>query len=123
MNTQTLIFVLVLLALGILAGLVWLAVTGSIIAGVILGAILAVVFVAIGLSFGLIHEKITSDRQQQQFMDNAQENLSIMGALQKIQNQQNQTLMQQLGTVSRLPQPPTPNGNFLIEDGIFDELE
>jgi hypothetical protein len=54
-------------------------------------------------------------------MDNAQENLSIMSALQNIQSKQNQTLMQQLGQVSRLPQPQQPF--VTIENGIFDELE
>lgn len=122
MNTQTLILILTVLGLAILAGLVWLATLGYILAYVILAVLAAVGLIGLGLSFGLIQQKIAADRQQQVFMDNAQENLSIMNTLQSIQNKQNSTLMQQLGAVSRLPVPPAQNGNFLIEDGIFDEL-
>ena len=124
MNTQTLILTLTILTLAILAALVWLAILGYVLAYVGLAVLVTIILIGLGLSFGLIHQKIASDRQQQAFIDNAQENLSIMNTLQTIQNKQNQTLMQQLGAVSRLPQPQRPtNNNFLIEDGIFDELE
>jgi hypothetical protein len=123
MNTQTLILCLTLIGLTVIGGLVWLAVLGYVLAYLVLAILGTVGLIGLGLSFGLIHTRITAERQQQAFLDNAQENLSIMSALQNIQNKQNQTLMQQLGQVSRLPQHPPPPSNFFIEDGIFDDLE
>lgn len=122
MSTQVLILTLILIGLAILAGLVWLAILGYLIAYVILTGLAVAGLIAFGLSYGFIYQKIAADRQQQLFMDNAQENLSIMQNLQRIQNEQNKGLMQQLGQVNRLPQQPASNG-FLISDGIFDELE
>jgi len=122
MTTQGLILWLILLLTAILAVLVWLAALGYILAYIGLAVLTTVSLIGLGLSFGLVHTKIAAERQQQMFIDNAQENLSIMSALQSVQNKQNQNLMQQLGQVSRLPQPGQQNG-FMIADGIFDELE
>jgi len=122
MTTQGLILWLILLLTAILAALVWLAALGSTLAYIALAVLTTVGLIGLGLSFGLINTKIAGDQQQRLFMDNAQENLSIMSALQSVQNKQNQNLMQQLGQVSRLPQPGQQNG-FMIADGIFDELE
>lgn len=122
MTTQGLVLWLILLLTAVLAALVWLAVLGYLLAYIALAVLGTVALIGLGLSFGLVHTKIAAERQQQMFMDNAQENLSIMSALQSVQNKQNQTLMQQLNQVSRLPQPPGQNG-FMIADGIFDELE
>lgn len=123
MTTQALILILILIGLAILAGLVWLAILGYLIAYIILTGLAVVGLVMLGLSYGFIYQKVAADRQQQLFMDNAQENLGIMQALQRVQNEQNKGLIQQLNQVNRLPQPPSNNGSFLIEDGIFDELD
>lgn len=124
MNTQKLILILSTMVLAILAGLVWLAVQGVTLAIVILTVLATVGLIGVGVGFTLIHIKIAADRQQAQFTDNASENLQIMSAMQSVQNKQNQTLMSQLGAAHRLPQaPPQANGNFLIESGIFDDLE
>jgi hypothetical protein len=124
MNTQALILWLVLILLAVIAGLVWLAVAGYIIGYILLAILGTVLLVGLGEVFSIIRDKIAAQRQQQAFMDNAQENLSIMQTLQGIQNQQNTALLKQLGQVSRLPQQQSnTQGVLLIEDGIFDELE
>ncbi|NJN98209.1 MAG: hypothetical protein HC875_31035 [Anaerolineales bacterium] len=56
-------------------------------------------------------------------MANTRENLAIMGAMQSIQNKQNQALMQQLNQAARLPAQAAPGGFLSVEDGIFSELE
>lgn len=122
MTTQGLILWLILLLTAVFGALVWLAALGYLLAYIALAVLATVALIGLGLSFGLIHTKIAAERQQQMFMDNAQENLTIMSALQSVQNKQNQALMQQLNQVSRLPQPQTNNG-FQIAEGIFDELD
>jgi hypothetical protein len=122
MKATTLIFLLVLLGLVIFGALAYFAASGYGFAYVLLGMFGATVLISIGLVYNLIANKINADSQQRAFLDNAKENLSIMSALQSIQNKQNSTLLQQLGHVQRLPEPK-PNGGILIEDGVFDELE
>lgn len=124
MNGYNFTFGLIILA--VLAGLIYAASLGMITAIVTLAVLLTIVLTAMGAGIALAATKMMTDKAQKAFMDNAQENLSIMAALQRIQNQQNQTLMQQLGQVARLPQPePQLNlkDSLLIEDGIFEELE
>lgn len=122
MNTQTLIFSGIVASL--LAVLTWLASTGSMIAVAMLAIIGTILVFISGALIAIYVVKVMNDRAQQQFMDNAQENLQIMSQLQTIQNKQNSTLMQQLGQVSRLPDKN--NGYqpvFQIEDGVFDEID
>ncbi len=120
MSTQTLIFSFLMVAL--LTGLVWLAVSGFIIAVIMLSVLTTIlVFLAGGL-LTMKTVSVMNDKAQQDFYDNAQENLGIMNQLQTIQNKQNSTLMQQLGQVSRLPDR-TNNYNpvFDIDDELFLE--
>jgi hypothetical protein len=110
----------------VISTLVWLAALGYTFALILLAILGTMLLVGLGEIFSLIRDKIAAQRQQQQFLDNAHENLTIMNSLQGIQNKQNQILMRQLGQLSKLPPlPPQPNfnGDFLIEDGVFDELE
>lgn len=119
-------FTFSLISLGVMGGLIYLASVGSLAAAITLAVLLTILLTAMGAGIALFATKMMTDKAQQAFMDNAQENLSIMGALQNIQNKQNQALMQQLGTVARLPQPPPGldmGKSLLIEDGIFEELE
>ncbi len=122
MNTQTLIFSLVIT--GLLAGLVWLAAEGSLVAVAVLAIVGTILVFVCGALIAVYVVRVMNDRAQQQFMDNAQENLGIMQQLQSIQNKQNQTLMRQLGQVAKLPRTtPQSNNMLVIEDGVFDELE
>ena len=121
MNTQSLIFSF--LVIGTLAGLVWLATMGSLMAVITLSVITTILIFLAGSLLTIKTVKVMNDRAQQQFYDNAQENLGIMQQLQSIQNKQNQTLMQQLGQVSRLPDNNGYKPVFQIEDTVFNELE
>ena len=121
-GTQTLIFSLVVT--GLLAGLVWLAAGGSMVAVAILAIVGTILVLVCGALIAVYVVRVMNDRAQQQFMDNTQENLGIMQQLQSIQNKQNQTLMQQLGQVAKLPQTTAQGNNVLvIEEGFFDALE
>lgn len=119
-------FTLATLFLATMALLIYAASWGSVTALVTLAVVLTIVLVAVGSIIALIATKIMADQKQREFSDNAQENLSIMLALQKIQNQQHAALMQQLNQATRLPQPVAPvdlSKSLLIEDGIFAELD
>ena len=120
MKTQTLIFSFMVLAT--LAGLIWLAVGGSILAVVVLSIVTPILVFMTGAMVAVYVVRVMTDKAQQDFMDNAQENLSIMKQLQNIQNQQNTQLLKQ---VKQLPQPKD-NGYkpiFEIDDTVFEELE
>ncbi len=124
MKTQTLIFLLTLILLAIIGLLTWLAVTGYVIGYILLAVIGTVMLVGVGEIISLARERIAAQRQQQYFQDNAHENLTIMSALQGIQNMQNKALLQQLDQLKRLPsQQNNNNTGLLVENGIFDELE
>ncbi len=121
MNTQTLILVLILMALAILAGLVWLAILGYILAYVVLAVLVTVALIALGLSFGLIHQKMTNDRQQADFVANAKENMQLLQQQQRALNAMNQNSLVRNGH-SQLP-APAGSGNFTIDHAAFDELD
>jgi hypothetical protein len=125
MNGYT--FALSLIWLAILAGLVYLAAAqGSIVAAVILAILATVLLVGLGAGITLATQRMANEKSQADFVNNAKENLAIMASLQRVQNSQNQTLMQQLKQAARLPEPPPgfdPGGALLIEEGVFDELE
>lgn len=123
MTTQTLIFRLTLVALIVAGTLVWLAVLGYTLAIIALAVLATVALIGIGAGVGLLYTQQAAQQQQKQFMDNADENLRIMQALQSVQNRQNDTLMKQLSQTARLPEPSPPNGDFEIVPGVFDELD
>lgn len=124
MNGYTFSFVTLLLAT--LAGLIYLASVGSMTAIVTLAILLTILLIALGAGITWLSIAQMAKQQERQFRDNVSENIGIMREMQTLQNKQNQTLMQQLGTVARLPQPTLPidlKNSLLIEDGIFEELE
>lgn len=120
MNGYNFTFGLVVLALLITLG--YLAVGGSLAAGIALAIITTVVLILTGALIALAVQKMANQKAQADFVANARENMAIMAGLQRTQNLQNQTLMQQLGRVARLPEP-TDSHSLLIDEGIFSELE
>ncbi|MCL4299482.1 MAG: hypothetical protein KJ077_27345 [Anaerolineae bacterium] len=117
-------FTFALISLATLAGLIYFASLGVIAAIVTLVVLFTILLVGIGAGIALAITRMMADKAQRSFIDNAQENLTIMAALQRIQNQQNQTLLQQLGIVAKLPAPQSnPVDSLLIEEGIFEEIE
>lgn len=124
MNTPKAIVILSFLAVAIIGGLLYLAIVGNVWAAGILFSGWSILCLITGWSLSMIQQGKAAAQEQQTFMSNAKENLAIMGALQSVQNKQNQSLMQQLGQVSRLPQVgPDLSASLLIDDGIFEELE
>lgn len=124
MNGYTFSFVTLILAT--LAGLIYLANEGHLGAIVTLAVLLTILLIALGAGITWLSIAQMSKQQERQFRDNVSENIGIMRNMQSLQNQQNQTLMQQLNTVSRLPQPQPGidvSKSLLIENGIFEELE
>lgn len=121
MSTQTLIWRLILLYIGLLAGLIGLTVAGYAFALIGLTVLVTVSLIGIGLGFGLGYLRQSGKQQQDAFTNNARENLAIMNAMQTLQNKQNQALLKQ---VKQLPEGGMPQPiNLVFEEGVFDELE
>ena len=124
MNTPKAIVILTTMALAVIGGLLYLAMVGNVWAAGILFSGWSILCVVIGWSLSLIQQDRSAAKEQQNFMTNAKENLSMMAAMQTVQNRQNQTLLNQLGAVARLPQAAPPLADsLLIDDGIFEELD
>lgn len=124
MNTPKAIVILSFLAVAVIGGLLYLAMAGSTWATGILFSGWSILCLVIGWTLSLIQQGKAASNEQQAFMSNAKENLAIMGAMQTVQNRQNQTLMSQLSTAARLPQPgPGQPDSLIIDTAIFDELE
>lgn len=122
-NTQALVLWLVLLLTAVITGLVYLAALGSIVALAVLASLVTVLLIVIGYSLSMYQVKTISDSSQQVFRSNAKENLDIMNAMQRVQNQQNRTVMDQLKTAARLPDPGVPNPNGVARDFDFEEAD
>lgn len=120
MTTQTLIWRLTLLYVALSVGLGWLAMRGYTLALIALTVLITVSLLGIGLIFGLGYLRQAGKQQQDAFLNNARENLSIMNAMQTLQNKQNQALMKQ---VKQLPTPIPNEPRFTIEEGIFEQLD
>lgn len=124
MNGYTFSFVTLILAT--LAGLIYLANEGHLGAIVTLAVLLTILLIALGAGITWLSIAQMAKQQERQFRDNVSENIGIMKEMQTLQNKQNATLMQQLGTVARLPAPQERvdlSKSLMIEEGIFSELE
>jgi ABC-type bacteriocin/lantibiotic exporter with double-glycine peptidase domain len=111
-------FAAITIIIAFIAILGYLAITGSIMAIITLTIGITIIVFCAGAGLAIYTVKIMQTKAQQDFQANAQENLDIMQNMQRLQNLQNDTVMKQLSQASRLPD----NGQFLIEDGLFDEL-
>lgn len=122
MNGYT--FLLALVGLAVMALLIAAVANGSLLAGIVLAVLVTVLLISTGAGITLLTQRMAIEKSQIDFINNAKENLAIMQSLQRVQNQQNATLMQQLGQTARLPEPAR-NGNdsLIIDAAIFDELE
>ena len=123
MQKTTLAFLLTIA--GSIVALVYLAQGGDVWAVSILVAVWTLLNVSFGAFIVIYVNRQQGIRQQADFAENAKENLAMMQQLQRIQNEQNKGLMHQLGQTARLPAPQA-NGSgpaWIIEPGIFDELE
>lgn len=99
-------------ALFIIGLFVWLmaqARQGDRMAIAVLAVMASVVLILVGWGFSTLTSAIHARREQQHFMNNARENLAIMQAMQKVQNEQNAMLIKQAKeTQKMLPGSSTP---------------
>jgi len=123
MSTQTMVVILTSMLLAAIGGLLYLAMTGSVWAIAILVAVACIFCLVLGYGLSMLQNHSQTAREQAQFVNNARENLGIMAGLQKAQNLQNRGIQQQIQTSTNLPGPDDKtNGQFVIEQGIFDHL-
>jgi hypothetical protein len=115
----------VLIILAVLAFLIYAVTQGSLIAGIVLAIISTIVLVCVGAGITLVTQKMANDKAQGDFMANAKENLSIITLMQKVQNLQNKTVMDQLKGATRLslPEPDDPADVLEYDDIVFEELD
>ncbi len=125
MNKFTFSLALIVLALGLVASLIWLTAEGNIAAAIVLGAVSAIVLILTGFALYAFAGWTHAKREQVNFMANVKENLGIMGAVQRVQNQQNKHLLNQVRQ-----QPALPAGDVLdldsalqFDENIFIELD
>ena len=118
-------FALVLIILAVLAFLVFAVVQGSLIAGIVLAIVVTIVLICVGAGISLVTQKMANDKAQGDFRANTQENLSIMTLMQKVQNLQNKTVMDQLKGAARLslPEPADSSDVLEFDEAVFEELD
>ena len=116
-------FTFFLLALALLAGLIWLTSEGNIAAAIVLGAVAAIVLILTGFGLSALAGYLHAKREQANFTANARENLTIMAAMQKVQNQQNAQLMRQIRQTPALPAGPLDIDALTFDEGIFSQLD
>ena len=120
--TLQLVFVFVLIV-AIFGVLIWFANAGSVVSAFVLGVLTATAMIFAGSGISLIQSHIAAKREQENFNANAKENLSIMLAMQKVQNAQNGQLLKQARELPLLGQNGAATPSFDFEEGVFDELE
>lgn len=122
MSKYTMYLIMFLIVFLALAGLVWLAMEGNVIAIIIVAVLGACALMSIGQVFEIIRKR----QEQAGFWLNAKENIGTIMAIQNVQNKQNEAITRQLGQVARLPQPTAGvnlNDIFPVEEGIYSELD
>ena len=124
MNKFTFSLIVLLLTLGLLAGLVWLTAAGNIAAAITLGAVSALILIAIGFSLYTLTGHLHAHREQLNFAANAKENLAIIAAMQHVQNQQNSQLLRQLRQAPALAANTLDlDAALTFDEAIFSELD
>jgi hypothetical protein len=118
----------ILITLFIIGLLIWLiaqARQGDRAAIAVLAVLVSVILILVGWGFSTLTNAINNRREQQRFIDNVRENLTIMEAMQRVQNQQNAMLLKQ----AKESQKTLPPGDvfdvdaLVVDDTVFDELE
>ena len=118
-------FALIVFVVGLVAVLAFLSAKGILAAMVALAVIGSIILVGIGVVITLGANWISTTNDQRTFVANAKENLSIMLAMQRVQNAQNTMLQRQ----AREARKQLPQGDImdvdalLIEDAVFSELD
>lgn len=106
--------------LGAFGLLFWLARKGDIWAVGVFVAIWTIICVLIGAAIVTVIVIRMQSKQTEDFVLNARENLAIAQQQQRLQNMQSESLMKQLSTASKLPEPSQQYG--LIIDQQLDDF-
>jgi hypothetical protein len=113
----------VIFSLAIVGGMVWLvgqARQGDVASIAVLAVLASVLLILVGWGFSTLTNAMNARTEQRHFMNNVRENLAIMGAMQKVQNQQNTMLLKQAKEQQR--QLPVPEGDVIDMDSLtWDE--
>jgi hypothetical protein len=103
---------------------------GSAVAYVILGGVIFMLVAGLGAIFVLLVQWISEGREarrdrreQERFRVNAQENLSIMAAMQRVQNAQNTMLLKQAQRALPGSGDVVDIDALVADDSVFEELE
>ena len=109
-----------LFVIGLLIWLITMARQGDRAAIAVLAVLASVVLILVGWGISTLTSAIHTKREQRQFIDNAKENLAIMEAMQRVQNQQNSMLIRQAkeaqsgrGSTPAFPLPSQEHGFWL----------
>jgi hypothetical protein len=102
--------IVTLFIIGLLVWLIAMARQGDRAAIAVLAVFASVLLILVGWGFSTLTSGIHARREQQHFMNNIKENLAIMNAMQRVQNQQNTMLLKQareagIGNTPALPLP------------------
>jgi uncharacterized membrane protein YhiD involved in acid resistance len=118
----------ILISLFIIGLLIWLiamARQGDRAALAVLAVLASIILILVGWGFSTLTNAINARREQQHFMNNVRENLAIMNAMQRVQNQQNTMLLKQAKEATKA----LPSGSawdidaLVMDESIFEELE
>lgn len=118
----TLIMIIILMAL--LAWAIHSALNGSQLAILVVGVTIGVALTSVGHIFSLFHLWISAKHEERRFNANLRENLTLMGAMQRVQNDQNSVLLKQVKDLSKM-QPealPSPDEALIFDNMIFEDL-
>lgn len=112
-----------ILSLAFVGGMVWLvtqARQGDVASIAVLAVMASVLLILVGWGFSTLTNAMNARQEQRHFMNNVRENMAIMGAMQKVQNQQNSLLLKQAREAQR--QLPAPEGDVIDMDSLtWDE--
>jgi hypothetical protein len=124
-NNYAFILILILIFMGLSAWAIHSALNGSQLAILVVGVAIGVGLTSVGHVFSLFHLWISAKHEERRFNANLRENLSLMGSMQRVQNDQNSILLKQVKDLSKT-QPealPSPDEALVFDSMIFDSLE
>jgi len=114
-----------LFVIGLLIWLIAMARQGDRAAIAVLAVLASFTLILAGWGFSTLTSAIYARREQQHFMNNVKENLAIVSAVQRVQNQQNSMLLKQTkeGGRDNMPALPLPSQerNWLPALTEFDQ--
>lgn len=125
MNSTRFIFFTGLIGLVVIVALVWLAQGGNTAAAFTLGILVGLTLILIGFGLYALTGHLHTKREQANFEANTRENLAMITAMQRVQNQQNSVLLNQVKALSS-GQPsalPIPDDALIFDETIFTDLD